>query len=60
MTRRAPITTKPSLRPFSLAWPPTCGQCGWDGEPNDRQSPYIACGGDPTKHIRAVIGRQAS
>jgi hypothetical protein len=28
-------------------WPPTCPRCNWVGEFNDRQSPYIACGGDP-------------
>ena len=44
------------------AWPPTCPipDCGFVGEPNDRQTPYAACtiGGhtDPTRHQRTPLG----
>lgn len=41
---------------------PACYACGHDDQPgfvgfaDDRQSPYIACGGDPTKHQRTPVG----
>lgn len=59
MTRRLPVAmTKPTTRPTGLHdWPPTCTQCGWQGEPNEKQSPHIACHGDPGRHIRPPIGR---
>ena len=42
------------------AWPPTCGQCGFEGEPNGEQSPYIACTvdgvADPARHQRQPVG----
>lgn len=31
--------------------------CGFVGEPNDQQSPYIACGGVPSAHYRPEVGR---
>ena len=44
-------------------WPPTCTRCanedegypGWQGEPNDTQSPYLACWGDPARHQRTPV-----
>jgi hypothetical protein len=51
MTKRV-VTDKPVQRPYSTTWPPECDQCGWRGEPNDQQSPYLACHGDPARHIR--------
>jgi hypothetical protein len=42
--------------PAARAWPPTCERCGWQGEPDERQPPYLACGGDPARHQRTPVG----
>jgi hypothetical protein len=64
MTRRN-VKPEPNLlvrAAYREDWPPTCAQCvvpgtgvGWQGEPNDQQSPYIACHGDPARHQRSVV-----
>lgn len=59
MTGRRNVKPEPNLlvrAPYRDDWPPTCGQCGWRGEPNDRQSPYRACNGDPARHQRTPVG----
>ena len=63
MTRRN-VKPEPNLlahRPYRDDWPPTCpAGCGFVGEPNDTQSPWIACtvGGvvDPARHQRQPVG----
>ena len=60
MTKRV-ATVKPVQRPFSTTWPPReCAWCGWRGEPNDQQSPWLACGGVQANHIRKPIQKVAS
>jgi len=71
MTKRV-ATDKPVQRPFSTTWPPECPECvvrneagdvigpGWRGEPNDQQSPWLACGGVQANHIRKPIQKVAS
>ena len=58
MTRNNSV--EPNLlahRPYRDTWPPTCPLgCGFVGEPNDAQSPWIACWGDPTRHQRTPVG----
>ena len=67
MTGRRNNSVEPNLlarRPYRDDWPPTCTWCanedegylGWQGEPNDQQSPYLACWGDPTRHQRPPLG----
>lgn len=53
--RRAPIVTKPVFAP-ARSWPPTCPACGWTGEPNAEQTPYVACGGKKARHQRQPTG----
>jgi hypothetical protein len=31
------------------------GYPGWQGEPNDQQSPYLDCGGNPARHQRTPV-----
>lgn len=60
MPRRSPRPELISRGPIRIG-PPECPRgCGFVGEANDRQSPYIACtvGGvaDPTRHQRTPVG----
>ncbi len=59
MTRRN-VKPEPNIlvrAPLRQNWPPACpAGCGFIGEPNDRQSPWIACYGDPARHQRPPVG----
>lgn len=66
MTSKGAQTTDPKItRPFIASWPPGCRWCGFVGEPNDEQSPYLACvtaaeraagvGGDIRRHYRDPV-----
>lgn len=66
-TRKSAPRVTPVLSAPARTWPPTCtaptpdgGVCGWEGEPSEVASPYIACvlGGvhDRGRHRRAKVG----
>jgi hypothetical protein len=60
VTKKSPppeTATRGPVRP----WPPTCShpRCDWTGEPNGVQSPYVACGGQPERHVRVPVGGAA-
>lgn len=65
MSTRRNVKPEPNIMvrgAYRDGWPPICGHCidpktgtGWQGEPNDRQSPWIACGGDHTRHQRTPV-----
>lgn len=51
--------TKPAMGPTRTV--PTCpAGCGFTGEANAEQSPYIACGGDPARHQRTPTRKETS
>jgi hypothetical protein len=50
--------TEPQTRPAAGAEraEPVCfRRCGFTGFPDDRATPYIDCGGDPTRHLRRMV-----
>jgi len=56
MSRRQAPTAPRMLQGPPGPWPPTCPSCGFRGEPGPDATPYVACGGDPTRHQRRPVG----
>lgn len=62
--RRAQPSVRPVLSVLPRTWPPGCvlrqcdpdAGCDFVGAPDDRQSPYLACGGNPARHQRPPVG----
>lgn len=64
----ARLRSRPSTHPVisgpSRAWPPGCvlrqcdpdAGCDFVGAPDDRQTPYLACGGNLARHQRTPVG----
>ena len=64
MTTRRSVRKQPDITDIRGAYRagiPECWRCGKDGQPgfvghpNDDQSPYLNCGGDPAKHQRQPV-----